>query len=321
MLSNKSGNTTDSSWKITKLMAVIAAAMLIFACVFLFAGAPHSHNKKTGGAQDAAMLNAADADVNTENQSEENIAEENIAEESDAKTVSDQKESHDLPTAEQQSVEQSENVEEAQSDEPEAEENEYVTSLNDEFGINPNTVEDYSANLDKTYFGYYDSGITDFSFRYPLYLYNDVTRNEEPFKNDYGTNEVTYTFTGSNGSRLIYSLTKRNDYRSIRDMSSYVYSNETNILIDSSDIVNSVTDDHGKVIVTGWEDTTKDYIIYDMTKIEEDYVLQMKVFMTDFDDTADKNMKSYVTECDYRYCGFSDTKYAARTYDEFLEAN
>ena len=194
-------------------------------------------------------------------------------------------------------------------------------SINEEFGIDPNTVEDYSANLNKDYFGYFDSGIVDFSFRYPLNIYNNVTRDVEPFETDYGTNEVTYTFTGSKGSRLVYSLINRNDSRSIRDMSKYVYSNETNILIDSADIVNSVTSDHGKVIVTGWEDVSKEFIIYDLLKIEDDYVLQMKVYMTNFTDENDKNEKSYVTECDYRYCGFSDSKYSARTYEEYLEAN
>ena len=194
-------------------------------------------------------------------------------------------------------------------------------SINDEFGIDPNTIENYAANLNKDFFGHYDYGVADFSFGYPLYIYNDVTKNEESFTNDYGTNVVTYTFTGSRGSRLVYSLTKRNDNRSIKDMSRYVYSNESNILIDSSDIVNSVSSDHGKVIVTGWEDATKDFIIYDMIKIEKDYVMQMKAYMTNFTDDNDKNEKSYVTECDYRYCGFSDSKYAARTYEEYLESN
>ncbi len=196
-----------------------------------------------------------------------------------------------------------------------------LESINGEFGIDSSTVEDYASNLNKDYFGYYDYGIADFSFAYPLYIYNNVTKNEESFTNDYGTNVVTFTFSGSRGSRLVYSLTRRDDSRSIKDMSKYVYSNETNILIDSSDIVNSMSGDHGKVIVTGWEDSTKDFIIYDMTKIEKDYVLQMKVYMTNFTDDNDKNEKSYVTECDYRYCGFSDSKYSARTYEEYLEAN
>jgi uncharacterized Zn finger protein (UPF0148 family) len=194
-------------------------------------------------------------------------------------------------------------------------------SLNEEFGIDPSTVEDYSANLNLEAYEYFDSGIADFNFRYPLYLYNNVTKSEDAFSADYGTNVVTYTFTGSEGSRLIYSLTSRDDSRSIKEMSKYVYTKETNTLIDSADIVNSVSGDHGKVIVTGWEDATKEFIIYDMIKIEGDYILQMKVYMPDFTDDNDKNEKSYVTECDYRYCGFSDSKYAARTYEEYLEAN
>ncbi len=193
--------------------------------------------------------------------------------------------------------------------------------LNAEFRIDPNTIEDYAANLDKNAFGCFDSGIADFNFRYPLYIYNDVTKYEEPIQNDYGTNVVTYSFSGSKGSRLVYMLTKREDSRSIKEMSKYVYSNETGKLIDSADIVNSVSGDHGKVIVTGWEDRSKDYIIYDMVKIEEDYVMQMVVIMTDFTDEIDKNEKSYITECNYRYCGFSDSKYSARTYAEYLDAN
>lgn len=56
-----------------------------------------------------------------------------------------------------------------------------VTSQNDEdemldlFDIDRMTVEDYSENLDPDSYLFYDSGIVEFYFYYPAYLFNDVT--------------------------------------------------------------------------------------------------------------------------------------------------
>jgi hypothetical protein len=137
----------------------------------------------------------------------------------------------------------------------------------------------------------------------------------------YGYNLQTITFTASNGSALIYSITRRRDSMSLDEITNYVYVSERNSLNDPEDIINTTTEDHGKVIVSGWDDMRHDRAVYDLLKTTDEYVLQMTVYFPDYTSEEDRLEKAYVTECLYRLCGFSGSSKPTRSYADFLEEN
>lgn len=192
--------------------------------------------------------------------------------------------------------------------------------INPEFKVYSDTKENYANALQPENYQYYDSGMTDFSFYYPDNLYCDVTtvENEDC---EYGYLIKKIEFGGSNDSKLIYRLIRRTDSLSLEEETNYIYNKEVANLYENEDIVFSTKENYGKVIVTGWDSTYKNYAIYDFCKIENDYILQMKVIFPDYTSDLDKAQKGYVTECYYRLCGFSDTTLEVRSYEEYLDEN
>lgn len=95
---------------------------------------------------------------------------------------------------------------------------------------------------------------------------------------------------------------------------------------DSEVIVNRMKDDYGKIVLTGWADAAYDRTVYDMIKVEGEFVMQMKVVIPTYTDREDELQKGYFTECMYRMCGFSDAEDSYRSIAnirgiEWLEEN
>lgn len=195
------------------------------------------------------------------------------------------------------------------------------TDLLNQFGINAQTTESYAASLEPEKYKYYNGNISDFRFSYSPAIYNDVSVDNTPVVEQFGVNLETIHFTASGGSELIYKICERNDNKSLEEMTEYVYLFERANYIEPADIMNGVKDGHGKVIVTGWSDAMHDKAVYSMTKIEEEYVLQMIVSFPNYTSEDDKIYKAYVTECYYSMCGFSDSSKTVRDFAEYLEAN
>lgn len=189
-----------------------------------------------------------------------------------------------------------------------------------EFQVYSGVEEDYANALQPENYHYYDSGITDFSFYYPDNLYCDVTSTENE-ECEYGFLIKKIDFTGSNGSELIYQLIQRTDSLSLEAETDYIYNKEVANLYEKEDIVFSTKDNYGKVIVTGWDSADKNYVVYNLCKIEDDYILQMKVIYPNYTGDLDTAQKGYVTECFYRLCGFSDSTLAVRSYEEYMNEN
>ena len=192
--------------------------------------------------------------------------------------------------------------------------------VNPEFQVYSGVEEDYANALQPENYSYYDSGITDFSFYYPDNLYCDVTTVEDE-DCEYGFLIKKINFIGSNGSELIYQLIQRTDSLSLEAETDYIYNKEVANLYGKEDIVFSTKDNYGKVIVTGWDSADKNYVIYNLCKIEDDYILQMKVIYPNYTDDLDTAQKGYVTECYYRLCGFSDSTLSVRSYEEYMNEN
>lgn len=192
---------------------------------------------------------------------------------------------------------------------------------NEEFGITPGTEANYKRNLNPEEYRYYHGASDEFSFYYPADLYENVTMNETPNKNIYGENVQAVNFTASDGSELIFSLSKRTDNLGIAEATSQIYEAECGYIHDSEVIVNRMKDDYGKIVLTGWADAAYDRTVYDMIKVEGEFVMQMKVVIPTYTDREDELQKGYFTECMYRMCGFSDAEDSYRSYSEYKEAS
>lgn len=186
------------------------------------------------------------------------------------------------------------------------------------FVINPDSHADYTAALDPSEYVSYTSEIPEFNFWYPTNFYNHVVYDTESHTTTLGTSEEEITFTADDGSQLRFQAIRRTDNLDLDEMTNSVYTTEMGLLTSSEKIINTVRDNAGKVIVTGWDKSYPDNTVYSLTKIRSDYILQLKVIFPSYTDSNDEHQKGYLTECYYRMCGFSDAD-PWRTYDEYLD--
>ena len=191
----------------------------------------------------------------------------------------------------------------------------------DLFGIDRMTVEDYSANLDPDRYLFYDSGIAEFYFYYPAYLFNDVTVDDSSFLTEYGETIKSICFTGSEGSELYYSIYSRTDGSSISRLTDIINQNEHAKYFDMSDIFVNSDDEKGRIVLSGVMDADSRYILYDLIKIDDNYVYRMLSVKPKYRTEEERIQYVYVTENEYRMCGFAGSSQAARSYEEFLESN
>ena len=92
-------------------------------------------------------------------------------------------------------------------------------NTNEDYGINPNLVEDYSNNLDLSDFELFYSGIGGaYNFRYPTKLFNNLTIDESSYSSVFGNNHISYNFSGSKGSKMNFMVFDRTDNKSLTEM-------------------------------------------------------------------------------------------------------
>ena len=190
---------------------------------------------------------------------------------------------------------------------------------NEAFGISETAVEDYGANLDPGQYRYYDSGISGFYFSYPAALYNAVTVDEDAWQSQTGENIQTVTFSGSAGSELIFSLSKRTDGLTTEGMTEQIASGMRGSVTEFEEILNTVKDGYGKLVFTGWTDGSYEKTVYCLVKVEGSYIMSMTVVTPNYKGNQDELYKGYVTECLYRMCGFSGTTAPWRSFNEYAE--
>lgn len=184
------------------------------------------------------------------------------------------------------------------------------------FGITKGVAESYESALNTNDYQYYNSGIENFRFFYPATLYSDVFYNEQEAETPYGINIKAISFVGSAGSELLFSLSRYADGVSIEEISEKIYNLEKSGLIDAADVIYGTYEDHGRIIVTGYEGEDLKPV-YDLFYVDSEYVMQMKIIFTAYQGIEDKLQKAYVTECMYRLCGFSGSTANCRSYETF----
>lgn len=185
------------------------------------------------------------------------------------------------------------------------------------FTIDPNSDADYTAILDPSEYKFYASQIPDFNFWYPQNFYNHVSYSTDPYETSMGTNEETIIFTAEDTSQLRFLAIRRTDSLDLDTMAKAIYTSELGLLTSSEVIINDVKDHSGKIIVTGWDKQYPDNTVYSLTRVTDDYILQMKVLFPSYTTAEDEHQKGYLTETYYRMCGFSDAD-PWRSYAEYL---
>lgn len=303
----------QKSLKINPIMIGMGAAIvvLIIVVVALLANKDDSGKVSTSVAYNDEVAPVEQTDSNKEEESQDNQNEPVQREENSVNSANSEKDELYEEPYEEPYEEDSFDQEEVVDD----------SNMNDEFGIYGSAREDYSQNLNPNYYKYYNSGITDFDFWYPADMFNNVFKDTASFTDTYGENIETITFDGSGGSKYIFSLTKRTDNMSTEDMMNYVHQRESSSLYGAADILVGMKEDYGKVIVTGWMTSSEDYPVYDLTKVERDYIIRMYIILPNYTSEEDRLQKAYVVESVYRLCDYADSTRSPRSYEEFLEDN
>ncbi|MDO5477050.1 MAG: hypothetical protein Q4F43_08065, partial [Eubacteriales bacterium] len=188
------------------------------------------------------------------------------------------------------------------------------------FTVNSSQTEDYGYNLKpEDYYSYY-SDTSEFFFSYPPNLYNSVVSDFSSRDTLLGTNVETHTFSGSKGSTLTFSLTKRTDNLNLSSAKDKMYSQEAaEIATGKVDLLDEVSKDgFSRFVVTGYNSSGD--IIYKLVKITPSHVMEMRIQCPSYSGQEDKLQKRYVQECIYRWCGFASSKPGApRPYSEFIK--
>lgn len=200
---------------------------------------------------------------------------------------------------------------------------EETDAVNDRFGVISGRKEDYeNSMLQNMYSGayyFYDSGIGDFAFSYPHQLFCDVQYKEDKTKNAYGTNVQDIDFTGSGGSELRFTLTKRDGKEPLDQLADRIYERETGTITDAVKLRQDTERDYSRFVVTGYN-SGRSKVIYEVVKLDADYVMQMVFTCPQASGEADRQYKGYVTECLYRLCRFSKNDAWVRRFDDYAKA-
>ena len=196
------------------------------------------------------------------------------------------------------------------------------------FGLSESNIADYASEQvrDYTQYKHYDSGIGNFKFGYPAVLYNDVNVFNELEGGTYGTILHQVNMSGTDGSCASFTIYKNEidaEDKSMEGMTSYVFDTEKESLFTPSVQINGVSNDglHGTIIMTAYADEEPDSdCIYDLCRVENDYVYQMKFsYPRPLSEEEDKN-KTYFSDTMYRLCGFSGTsRTTPDTYEAFVD--
>lgn len=196
------------------------------------------------------------------------------------------------------------------------------TQVDPRFEIYSDDVENYENILDPNEYYTYKSKTMYYSFSYPTGFYNDVVENTD-YNCEYGYCKSCINISGDKGSYVVYRLIERDsdDSFSVEGKTAQIHDIEAQNLFGEVDIINSTTDDHGKVIVSGWNNSNKDFLIYDMYRIDNEYIMEMKVVFPSYSSDTERLQIAYITECYYRMCGFSGTNKEPRSYAEYVEKN
>jgi hypothetical protein len=201
--------------------------------------------------------------------------------------------------------------------------------LMEDFGLYKSNRANYenSQVLDYTKYKRYDSEITGFSFNYPSDIYNDVKMVNNQEDGDYGKTIRSITFSGTDGSTAVFSVYENGlNYKKDMDaMMEKVISSEKDKLfspvVEKSQI--SKEKDNAIVIITAYADGGAEAErVYDLCRIENEKIYQMKLTYPRPVDEEEDKQKAYYSYVLYNLCGFSGAEAdKLESYEEFVDRN
>ena len=201
--------------------------------------------------------------------------------------------------------------------------------LMEDFGLYKSNRANYenSQVLDYTKYKRYDSEITGFSFSYPSDIYNDVKMVNNQEDGDYGKIIRSITFSGTDGSTAVFSVYENGlNYKKDMDaMMEKVISSEKDKLfspvVEKSQI--SKEKDNAIVIITAYADGGAEAErVYDLCRIENEKIYQMKLTYPRPVDEEEDKQKAYYSYVLYNLCGFSGAEAdKLESFEEFVDRN
>lgn len=196
------------------------------------------------------------------------------------------------------------------TDSYEIKEDDNASDLMKAFNISSSNSADY-INATNGY-GYFNGG-GKFSFYYPYKLFNHIEKSD--YVGGVNTDEATlYIFSGDNGSSLTCVEMKYSD--GAESINAYLQEYVNGIY--EATTISELEDEDGKCVAyTGYEDESKEMIIYCLIRVDSNCAYVMDARFPKFADEADEIRKNYYAECIYRGAGFSITKKELRTYDDY----
>lgn len=159
--------------------------------------------------------------------------------------------------------------------------------------------------IDKTKYNFYKSGIKDFGFGYPASLFNSEYKSFDEAEGHYGTVIQEIHFSGSDGSFVNFVLSERTDSSTIEGMLTNAYAFERSFITDPMDLVYEENDNYGQVVMRGFTDDSKSAGTFNMTKVDDEYVMQMKLYYPQADSQEMADAIDYYIQSMYENCSFN----------------
>ena len=157
---------------------------------------------------------------------------------------------------------------------------------------------------DSSKYNYYSSGIKDFGFAYPASLFNEEYKSYDEAEGHYGTVIQEIHYSGSDGSFVNFVLTERTESSSIDGMLSNAASFERSFICDPLELVYALEGNYGEVAYRGYTDDAHSAETFNMTKVDDEYVMQMKLYYPAPANDADASAKEYYLKSMYQLCDF-----------------
>ncbi len=193
----------------------------------------------------------------------------------------------------------------------------------DDYSILPDNVADYGNPqvLDYRLYNRYE-GPEKYVYGYPASVFNSYSESDEVRAGEcYGTRIHQNMYSASDDSYVCFNMYERTDIFSIADMGMYTYNYEAQFITEPAPVINGLSSDEEcyMAILVGYVDETRNASVYNLIRVEDNYIYQMKIYYPTPKDRESKLHMDYYIDCMYRLCEFSNHQSAPRSYEDFVK--
>ena len=310
-VSNKSDiENNKKQTKTIAIIALVAAIVLLFLVIVPVASSLINSSKTKNDEQNSNDVIVDSGEKTSEKTPEEANDKENVSKESEQE--SDVKEPQ--PNVDIQNKEEPENAQEENS-------NIFQGGPDKSITVDSKNIENYDRCLDlDNYTIYMSDDVSRFNFAYPVDFFNYYEQKKD-LDTDYLSIDGTLIeddMLESSGSTIVgYTLFRPKKQNGIEGTLNIIEDYYNSYLYDAKKISHSVKDDYGTSVITGYDDTGKNFYQYTFIRVDSEYIYSMSIITKSYKDEEDRLKKSYMTEVLYRWCGFTDATSEPRSYEMF----